>query len=73
MYFNKWLDNYRLTLSNKRSISAAHLVNEWLQKLYRGFLINSINVIKSPHGCGRLTINLSRSTLELNKCNIDYL
>ena len=38
------------TLSKSLSISGAHLVKEWFQKLYRGFLINSIKVISKPHG-----------------------
>ena len=45
------------------SISGAHRTNSWVQNLNCGFLISSIKVINNPHGCGRLTISLSRRTL----------
>lgn len=45
------------------SISGAQWTKSWLQNLKAGFLISSIKVIRSPHGCGLFTISLSRSTL----------
>ena len=36
------------TLSNSLSISGATRVNEWLQKLNRGFLMSSMKVMSSP-------------------------
>eukprot|EP00982_Pelagococcus_subviridis_P006685 30248-Pelagococcus_subviridis.AAC.2 len=52
----------RATDSNSRSMSGAHRVNECPQKLYLGFLISSMNVMSSPHGCGRFTIRRSSNT-----------
>ena len=37
------------TSSNSLSISGAQRVKALLQKLYRGFLINSMNVMSKPH------------------------
>lgn len=54
------------TDSNTRSISGAHLVNDLLQNTYRGFLINSINVISKPH-CIRNTYILQLLTKIRNK------
>ena len=44
------------------SISGAHRVNPCPQKLYRGFLMSSMNVTSKPQGCGRFTIRRSSST-----------
>ena len=52
----------RATLSKRRSISGAHRVNGFDQKLYRGFLMSSMKVTSNPHGCGRCTMRRSTST-----------
>ena len=56
------------TDSKSRSMSGAHLVNEWPQKLYLGFLMSSMNVMSSPHGCGLFTMSRSRSTRVICSC-----
>lgn len=50
------------TLSKRRSISVAHRVKAWFQKLYLGFLMSSIKVMRRPQGCGRFTISRSSNT-----------
>lgn len=53
----------RATDSNSFSISGAQWTNSWFQNLKTGFFINSMNVMSSPQGCGRLTMSLSSRTL----------
>lgn len=53
---------YLETLSKRRSISVAHRVKAWFQKLYLGFLMSSIKVMRRPQGCGRFTISRSSNT-----------
>ena len=58
----------RATDSKRRSISGAHRVNGFDQKLYRGFLMSSMNVISSPYGWGRWTMSRSTSTRVICSC-----
>ena len=51
------------TLANSRSISGATFVKPLDKRSNLGFLISSINVTNSPHGCGRFAMSLSRRTL----------
>jgi hypothetical protein len=53
----------RETESKRRLRSGSDLVKLFCQKLYRGFLMISRKVMRSPHGCGRFTISRSSSTL----------
>uniref|UniRef100_A0A2P2MSF4 Uncharacterized protein n=1 Tax=Rhizophora mucronata TaxID=61149 RepID=A0A2P2MSF4_RHIMU len=60
------------TDSKSLSISGAHLMKDRFQKLYLGFFISSIKVIRRPHGCGRLTIRRSSNTLVICSWIISY-
>ena len=50
------------TALNSFSTSGAQLTNGWAQNLYRGLRINSMKVIRRPHGWGRCTMRRSKST-----------
>mmetsp|Transcript_5693 Transcript_5693/g.11991 ORF Transcript_5693/g.11991 Transcript_5693/m.11991 type:complete len:101 (+) Transcript_5693:427-729(+) len=52
----------RATLSNNFSISVAQRMKGCCQNWYRVFLISSMKVISKPHGCGLLTMSLSKRT-----------
>ena len=57
--------NIQLLATDSNNLGISRLVpNLWDQNLTVGFLISSMNVIRSPQGWGLFTINLSSNTLQ---------